>query len=89
MFELVDIPREQIVALGTMQNIWRYQYENELVPRSAATAPTSMSRQQFALFTRADGSQQVRQRPDGPGWNAASCACRTTAAWWWCATSPN
>jgi signal transduction histidine kinase/FixJ family two-component response regulator len=64
MFELVDIPHEHIVALGTMQNIWRWQYENHLVPRTAATADEHVAAQ-FALFTRADGSQQVRQRPDG------------------------
>ena len=64
MFELVDIPREQIIALGTMQNIWRYQYENNLVPRSAATADEHVAAQ-FSLFTLADGSQQVRQRLDG------------------------
>jgi signal transduction histidine kinase/DNA-binding NarL/FixJ family response regulator len=64
MFELVDIPREQIIALGTMQNIWRYQYENNLVPRSAATADEHVAAQ-FSLFTLADGSPQVRQRLDG------------------------
>jgi signal transduction histidine kinase/HPt (histidine-containing phosphotransfer) domain-containing protein/ActR/RegA family two-component response regulator len=64
MFELVSIPRERIVALGSMQNIWRYQYENHLVPRTTATADEHVAAQ-FALFTRADGSQQVRQRPDG------------------------
>ena len=64
MFELVDIPREIVLELGTMQNIWRWQYENGLVPRTAATADEHVARQ-FALFTRADGSQQVRQRPDG------------------------
>ena len=64
MFELVDIPRETIVELGTMQQIWRWQYENNLVPRIAATADEHVA-EQFALFTRADGSQQVRQRPDG------------------------
>ncbi len=64
MFELVNIPHEHIVALGTMQNIWRWQYENHLVPRIAATADEHVAAQ-FALFTRADGSQQVRQRPDG------------------------
>ena len=35
-----------------------------LVPRSAATADEHVAAQ-FALFTRADGSRQVRQRPDG------------------------
>ena len=64
MFELVSIPHERIVALGTMQNIWRYQYENHLVPSTAATADEHVAAQ-FALFTRADGRQQVRQRPDG------------------------
>ncbi len=64
MFELVSIPGERIVALGTMQNIWRYQYENHLVPRTTATADEHVAAQ-FALFTRGDGSQQVRQRPDG------------------------
>ncbi len=64
MFELVDIPREQIIALGCMQNIWRYQYDNNLVPRVAATADEHVAAQ-FALFTQADGSRQVRQRPDG------------------------
>ncbi len=64
MFEMVDIPREQILALGTMQNIWRHQYENGLVPQIAATADEHVAAQ-YELFTRADGSQQVRQRPDG------------------------
>jgi signal transduction histidine kinase/HPt (histidine-containing phosphotransfer) domain-containing protein len=64
MFDLVDIPREQIIALGTMQDIWRYQYENGLVPRIAATADEHVAAQ-VALFNRADGNQQVRQRPDG------------------------
>jgi len=64
MFELVDIPRETIVELGTMQNIWRWQYEKGLVPRLMATADEHVA-QQFSLFTQADGSQQVRQRPDG------------------------
>jgi signal transduction histidine kinase/DNA-binding response OmpR family regulator len=64
MFELVDIPHEQIVSLRTMQNIWRHQYENYLVPRIAPTADEHVAAQ-FELFTRADGSQQVRQRPDG------------------------
>jgi signal transduction histidine kinase/CheY-like chemotaxis protein/HPt (histidine-containing phosphotransfer) domain-containing protein len=64
MFSKVDIPRDTIVALGTMQNIWRYQYENGLVPRTAATADQHVAAQ-FALFTRADGRRQVRQRPDG------------------------
>ena len=64
MFELVSIPHERIVALGTMQNIWRYQYENHLVPSTAATVDEHVAAQ-FALFTRADGRQQVRQRPDG------------------------
>ena len=64
MFELVNIPREQILALGTMQNIWRYQYEQCLVPRVAPTADEHVAAQ-VALFNRADGSQQVRQRPDG------------------------
>jgi signal transduction histidine kinase/CheY-like chemotaxis protein/HPt (histidine-containing phosphotransfer) domain-containing protein len=64
MFELVDIPRETIVALGSMQNIWRAQYENGLVPRIAATADEHVAAQ-FELFTRADGTRQVRQRPDG------------------------
>ena len=64
MFEKVDIPREQIIALGTMQNIWRHQYGNGLVPRIAATADEHVAAQ-FELFRRADGSQQVRQRPDG------------------------
>jgi len=64
MFDLVDIPRETIIELGTMQNIWRWQYEKGLVPRLASTADEHVARQ-FALFTRADGSQQVRQRPDG------------------------
>ena len=54
----------QILTLGTMQNIWRYQYENGLVPRIAATADEHVAAQ-FELFSRADGSQQVRQRPDG------------------------
>src|SRR6185437_1545906 len=57
MFELVDIPRESIVELGTMQNIWRWQYENDLVPRVAATADEHVA-EQFELFSRADGSQQ-------------------------------
>ncbi len=64
MFELVNIPRDQIVALRTMQNIWRYQYENNLVPRTAATADEHVAAQ-FELFTRGDGSPQIRQRPDG------------------------
>jgi signal transduction histidine kinase/DNA-binding LytR/AlgR family response regulator len=64
MFDLVNIPRERIVALGSMQNIWRYQYENHLVPRTTATADEHVAAQ-FALFIRADGRQQVRQRPDG------------------------
>ncbi len=64
MFELVDIPRETIVALDTMQDIWRWQYENNLVPRIAATADEHVARQ-FDLFVRADGSRQVRPRPDG------------------------
>lgn len=64
MFELVNIPRETIVALGTMQNIWRHQYEERLVPRIAATADEHVAAQ-MELFNRADGSQQVRQRPDG------------------------
>ncbi len=64
MFEQVDIPHEKIVELGTMQAIWRYQYENALVPRIAATADEHVAAQ-FDLFTRADGSQQVRRRPDG------------------------
>ncbi len=64
MFELVNIPREQILALGTMQNIWRYQYEQRLVPSVAPTAEEHVATQ-VALFNRADGSQQARQRPDG------------------------
>lgn len=64
MFELVNIPRETIVALGTMQNIWRHQYEQRLIPRIAATADEHVAAQ-MELFNRADGSQQVRQRPDG------------------------
>ena len=64
MFELVNIPRETIVALGTMQDIWRHQYEQRLVPRVAATADEHVAAQ-MELFNRADGSQQVRQRPDG------------------------
>ena len=64
MFGQVDIPRDTIVALGTMQNIWRYQYEHALVPRIAANADEHVAAQ-LALFDRADGSQQVRQRPDG------------------------
>jgi signal transduction histidine kinase len=64
MFELVDIPRETIVALRTMQDIWRYQYDNGLVPRIATTADEHVAAQ-FALFTQADGKRQVRQRPDG------------------------
>jgi signal transduction histidine kinase/CheY-like chemotaxis protein/HPt (histidine-containing phosphotransfer) domain-containing protein len=64
MFELVNIPREEILALGTMQNIWRYQYENGLVPRIAASADEHVAAQ-VALFNRADGNQQVRRRPDG------------------------
>jgi signal transduction histidine kinase len=64
MFEMVDIQHEKIVALGTMQNIWRYQYENHLVPRTAATADEHVAAQ-FALFQQADGCQQVRQRPNG------------------------
>jgi len=63
MFELVDIPRDTIVALRTMQDIWRYQYENGLVPRIAATADQHVAAQ-FALFEQADGTRQVRQRPD-------------------------
>ena len=64
MFELVNIPRETIVELGTMQDIWRYQYDNHLVPRIAATADEHVDAQ-MELFNRADGSQQVRPRPDG------------------------
>lgn len=64
MFEQVDIPRDKIIELHTMQAIWRYQYENALVPQIAATADEHVAAQ-FDLFTRADGSQQVRQRPDG------------------------
>jgi signal transduction histidine kinase/CheY-like chemotaxis protein len=64
MFELVNIPRETIVALRTMQDIWRFQYENGLVPRIAATADEHVAAQ-FELFSRADGERQVRQRPDG------------------------
>jgi signal transduction histidine kinase/DNA-binding response OmpR family regulator len=64
MFELVGIAREAVIALGTMQNIWRWQYENELVPRIAPTADEHVA-QQFDLFARADGSRQVRPRPDG------------------------
>ena len=57
-------PRETVIALGTMQNIWRWQYENELVPRIAPTADEHVALQ-FDLFARADGSRQVRPRPDG------------------------
>ena len=64
MFALVGIPRETVVALGTMQNIWRWQYENELVPRIAPDVDEHVA-QQFDLFERADGSRQVRPRPDG------------------------
>ena len=64
MFALVGIPREAVVSLGTMQNIWRWQYENELVPRIAPSADEHVA-QQFDLFVRADGSRQVRPRPDG------------------------
>jgi signal transduction histidine kinase/CheY-like chemotaxis protein/HPt (histidine-containing phosphotransfer) domain-containing protein len=64
MFEQIDISREKIVSLRTMQAIWRYQYENALVPQIAATADEHVAAQ-FALFTRADGTQQVRRRPDG------------------------
>jgi signal transduction histidine kinase/DNA-binding response OmpR family regulator len=64
MFELVNIPREKILELGTMQNIWRYQYENNLVPRIAPTADDHVAAQ-MKLFDRADGSQQVRPRTDG------------------------
>ena len=64
MFALVGIPRETVVALGTMQNIWRWQYENELVPRIAPDVDEHVA-QQFDLFERADGSRQVRRRPDG------------------------
>jgi len=38
MFDQVDISCEKIIELHTMQAIWRYQYENALVPRIAATA---------------------------------------------------
>jgi signal transduction histidine kinase/DNA-binding response OmpR family regulator len=64
MFEQVDIPHEKIVELGSMQAIWRHQYENALVPRIFPTADEHVAAQ-FDLFTRADGSQQVRRRPDG------------------------
>ena len=64
MFALVGIPREAVVSLGTMQNIWRWQYEHELVPRIAPSADEHVA-QQFDLFVRADGSRQVRPRPDG------------------------
>jgi signal transduction histidine kinase/DNA-binding response OmpR family regulator len=64
MFELVNIPREKILELGTMQNIWRYQYEHNLVPRIAPTADEHVDAQ-MELFNRADGRRQVRLRPDG------------------------
>jgi signal transduction histidine kinase/DNA-binding response OmpR family regulator len=64
MFDLVDIPPETIRALGTMQDIWRYQYENGLVPRIAATADEHVAAQ-FELFSRGDSTRQVRDRPDG------------------------
>ena len=63
MHRLVDIPRERR-ALRTMQNIWRYQYQNGLVPRSAATADQHVAAE-IELFNRGDGTRQVRQRPDG------------------------
>src|SRR6202011_2131793 len=64
MFELVNIPPETIRALGTMQDIWRYQYETGLVPQIAATADEHVA-VQFELFKRGDGTRQVRDRPDG------------------------
>ena len=73
MFDKVDIPREKILELGTMQNIWRYQYEQGLVPRIAANAEEHVA-EQVELFTRADGSRQVRQRPDGT-WVERSFLC--------------
>ena len=88
MFQQIDIPRDTIVALGTMQNIWRYQYEHALVPRIAPNADAHVAAQVALSIVRMAASR-CASGPMVPGSNAASSACRMAAGWSWCATSPN